>query len=177
LLLRAFGRLNNGERGQLHNRLTISWTEFYYLIEKLAVIVHRSGWSFNGIVCLARGGLRVGDILSRIFKCPLAILATSSYVNQQRGNLKIADCLTMTTDHLPNRILLVDDLVDSGETIKQTMEWLQSHYPIQALKTAVIWYKDQSKFTPDYFVEHLPGNIWIEQPFEIYESFSFADHP
>ena len=36
------------------------------------------GWRFDQILCLARGGLRVGDQLSRIFEVPLAILATSS---------------------------------------------------------------------------------------------------
>ncbi len=155
------------------NKLTVTWAEYHQLIEKLANIVYRSGWNFDGIICLARGGLRVGDILSRIFDCPLAILSTSSYHCQQQGKLKIAHSITMTTDKLPDRILLVDDLVDSGETMSQTIEWLHSHYGVKNIKTAVLWYKDKSKFCPDYFVEYLPGNIWIEQPFEIYEKFSF----
>lgn len=159
---------------QMTNKLTVTWAEYHQLIEKLAILIHRSGWHFNGIVCLARGGLRVGDILSRIFHCPLAILATSSYQGQQQGKLKIAHSLTMTTDKLPDRILLVDDLVDSGETLRQTIDWLYEHHEVQTIKTAVLWYKDRSKFSPDYVAEYLPGNIWIEQPFEIYEKFNFT---
>ena len=34
---------------------------------------------FDSILCLARGGLRVGDVISRIYDMPLAILAASSY--------------------------------------------------------------------------------------------------
>ena len=52
---------------------------FHQLIEKLALMVHRSGWKFDTILCLARGGVRPGDILSRIFDVPLAIMSTSSY--------------------------------------------------------------------------------------------------
>ena len=59
--------------------LHVSWTDYHYKIEQLAVKVHESKWEFNQIICLARGGLRVGDLLSRMFDLPLAILATASY--------------------------------------------------------------------------------------------------
>lgn len=153
---------------------SVSWTEYHQLIETLALQIYRSGYSFNSIVCIARGGLRIGDILSRIFSCPLAILASSSYQGKQRGELTIANSITMTTKTLPDRVLLVDDLVDSGETIVKTMEWLKYHYPIQEIKTAVLWYKINSKYTPDFFVEMVEGNTWIEQPFEVYEKFDFT---
>jgi hypothetical protein len=38
------------------------------------------------------------------------------------------------------------------------------------LRTAVIWTKGISKFTPDYSVEFLPTNPWIHQPFEAYDA-------
>ena len=59
--------------------LWVGWDEYHRLIELLALQVHASGWKFDQILCLARGGLRVGDQLSRIYDVPLAILATSSY--------------------------------------------------------------------------------------------------
>ena len=59
--------------------LYVSWTDYHRLIERLALQIHASGWGFDSILCLARGGLRVGDILSRIYEMPLAILAASSY--------------------------------------------------------------------------------------------------
>ncbi len=137
--------------------------------------IYRSGYGFNGILCLARGGLRVGDILSRIFHCPLAILATSSYRAQQRGELIIAEAITMTTPTLPDRLLLVDDLVDSGATIVQTLAWIKARYVLTAVRTGVLWYKSGSKYRPDYFVAEVPENVWIEQPFEVYEHFEFRD--
>ena len=59
--------------------LYVSYDEYHSLIEKLAIKVHQSGWEFDTILCLARGGMRPGDILSRIFDKPLAIMSTSSY--------------------------------------------------------------------------------------------------
>ena len=157
--------------------LYISWSDYHYKIEQLAVKIYQSGWQFNQIVCLARGGLRVGDILSRIYNQPLAILSTSSYSSagtHERSNLIISRQLTMTSEHLGSRILLVDDLVDSGITIQQTVPWLQKHddFPIQEIRTAVIWYKACSVVVPDYHVDYLADNPWIHQPFEHYESIS-----
>ena len=154
--------------------LYISWSDYHHKIEQLAAQIYQSGWEFNQIVCLARGGLRVGDIISRIYKQPLAILATSSYSGagkQERGELTFARHLTMTTQVLGSRILLVDDLVDSGVTLKETIPWLKknSETPIEEIRSAVIWYKACSVIAPDYYVDYLRDNPWIHQPFEHYE--------
>jgi uncharacterized protein len=158
--------------------LEISWDEYHESIESLADRIFQSQWEFNQIVCLARGGLRVGDILSRIFDRPLAILAASSYRGdgeRERGKLSIASQITMTTERLGDRVLLVDDLVDSGVTLQQTTIWLRDLHPeIQELKTAVIWYKACSNYVPDYHVSYLPDNPWIHQPFEKYDRYKLS---
>jgi hypoxanthine phosphoribosyltransferase len=160
--------------------LYVSWSEYHYKIEQLAAHIYHSGWEFNQIVCLARGGLRVGDILSRIYNQPLAILATSSYSGpgkQERGHLTFSRYMTMTTETLGSRILLVDDLVDSGITLKETLPWLHENInsPIDEIRTAVIWYKACSVIAPNYYVDYLPDNPWIHQPFEHYEKISPAE--
>lgn len=154
--------------------LHVSWTDYHQLIERLAAKVYQSHWEFDQIVCLARGGLRVGDVLSRIFEIPMAILATSSYHGpgkQSRNSLVFARDLTMTTPNLGSRVLLVDDLVDSGESLRRTLIWLDRHYGfyIEEVRTAVLWYKACSTFAPDYYVDYLDENPWIHQPFEEYE--------
>ncbi len=160
--------------------LYISWSDYHRKIEDLAVKIHESQWKFDRIVCIARGGLRVGDILSRIFDKPLAILAASSYSGAEgkvRGSIKFARDLTMVGDDLGDRILLVDDLVDSGVSLQQSIVWLQSRYSadIQEIRTAVIWYKACSVGIPDYYVDYLADNPWIHQPFEMYEKMSAVD--
>ena len=154
--------------------LNVSWPQYHALIERLALAVHDSGWHFNQIICIARGGLRVGDVLSRIFEVPLAILSTHSYAaggGTVRGQLVIAEHMTMTAPRLGERVLLVDDMVDSGHTLEAVSKTLPTRFVhIAELRTAVLWYKAHSVFRPDYFVEHLAENPWIYQPFEIYDT-------
>lgn len=152
--------------------LHIDWQEYYRLVERLIVKLHETKWRFNQIVCLARGGLRVGDVLSRVFDIPLAILATHSYKEEGlvRGSLRIAEQMTMTSSSLGDKILLVDDMVDSGETLQAVFRVLPERYPeVREWHTAVLWYKAHSIFKPDYYVDYLPDSPWIHQPFERYD--------
>ncbi|GAB4144721.1 MAG: phosphoribosyltransferase family protein [Cyanobacteria bacterium J069] len=154
--------------------LYVSWPDYHRLIEQLAVKVHESDWEFNQIVCIARGGLRVGDLLSRIFDLPLAILSTASYSGaggRSRGAITFSRDLAMTTPNLGSHVLLVDDLVDSGVSLKRSVEWLNHNYGfyIDEIRTGVLWYKACSIVKPDYYIEYLDDNPWIHQPFEYYE--------
>ena len=154
--------------------LYVSYDEYHNLIEKLAIKVHQSGWEFDTILCRARGGMRPGDILSRIFDKPLAIMSTSSYragAGTIQSNLDIARYITTPKGEIAGRVLLVDDLADSGVTLSAVVELLRKGYkPITELRTAVIWTKGLSTFSPDYSVEFLPTNPWIHQPFEAYDA-------
>jgi hypoxanthine phosphoribosyltransferase len=155
--------------------LYISWGEYHQLIERLALNVHESGWQFDQILCLARGGMRPGDMLSRIFDKPLAIMATSSYRAEAgtiQGRLDMAKYITLPKGELAGRILLVDDLADSGVTLAAVVDRLRGVPAITELRSAVLWTKAVSTYTPDYFVEVLPTSPWIHQPFEDYDGIS-----
>lgn len=158
--------------------LYVSYDEYHNLIEKLAIKIHQSGWQFDTILCLARGGMRPGDILSRIFDKPLAIMSTSSYradAGTVQGKLDIAHYITTPKGEIAGKVLLVDDLADSGLTLNSVIHQLRNNYqPITELRSAVIWTKGVSTFQADYSVEILPTNPWIHQPFESYDSLTPA---
>lgn len=154
--------------------LYCDWAEYHRLIERLALQIHDSGWQFDAVIALARGGLRVGDVLSRIFNKPLGVLTTSSYRTTGnvvgQGELKIGSAISAAEDVTQGRILLADDLVDSGVTLRKLLPVLQSRYPgMTELRTAVIWQKSISTFAPDFCVVRMPDSPWIHQPFELYE--------
>ncbi|MGB6053807.1 MAG: phosphoribosyltransferase [Burkholderiaceae bacterium] len=153
--------------------LWVSWSDYHRNIERLALMVHESGWKFDQVLCLARGGLRPGDIFSRIFDVPLAILSTSSYredAGTLRGDLDIAKYVTMTKGALSGKVLLLDDLVDSGVTLEKVQHHLKENFPaVTEIKSAVIWCKGCSSIKPDFYLDYLPTNPWIHQPFEEYD--------
>ena len=112
----------------------ISWDEYNKKIEQLAIQVYQDGWKFNQVVCIAKGGLRIGDVFSRLFNVPLAILSVESYngksneVKDQQGQFTFSRDLAKTTPNLGSRVLLVDDLADSGKTL------IKSIYNSQLIK-------------------------------------------
>ena len=153
--------------------LWVSWDEYHQAIERLALKVHESGWKFDQVLCLARGGLRPGDIFSRIFDVPLAILSTSSYREEtgtKQGELDIGKFIAMTRGSLAGKVLLLDDLVDSGVTLEKVQHHLKTHFPdVVEVKSAVIWCKACSSIRPDFYLDYLESNPWIHQPFEEYD--------
>jgi len=153
--------------------LWVSWDEYHRMIERLALKVYESGWKFDQVLCLARGGVRPGDVFSRIFDVPLAILSTSSYREEggtKQSDLDIAKYMTMTKGPLAGRVLLVDDLADSGVTLQKVSAHLTENFKgVTEVKSAVIWVKGTSAYRPDYYLDDLPHNPWIHQPFEDYD--------
>jgi hypoxanthine phosphoribosyltransferase len=129
--------------------LWVSWDEYNRLVERLALQVYESNWKFDMVLCLARGGVRPGDVISRIFDVPLAILSTSSYREEagtKQGNLDIAKYMTMTKGPLAGRILLVDDLADSGVTLQGARAPDRELCRRHRSRSAVIWVKGTSAF-------------------------------
>lgn len=158
--------------------LWISWEDYHRAIEDLACKVDQSGWVFDQVLCLARGGLRPGDVFSRLFNVPLAVLSTSSYREAggtARGEFDISPHIASTAGPLAGNILLVDDLVDSGVTLQTVQTYLSTHFPsVKQVRSAVMWVKACSVFQPDYYGEHLAQSPWIHQPFERYDNLTPA---
>lgn len=164
----------------LMSDLYVSWSEYHKNIEILTAKIYQSGWEFNQIVCIAKGGLRIGNLICRIYDIPLAILFASSYGGAEkrvRGKIRFSQHLASVNEVLGDRILLVDDLADSGTSLLEGVNWLKNLYgdQIKEIRTGVIWWKAASKVTPDYYVAHLKDNPWIHQPFEYYEKITPED--
>ena len=81
--------------------------------------------------------------------------------------------------NMGGKILLCDDLSDTGITLNKSVDWLKKYEPIKGkiedIKTATLWKKQKSTFNPDYCAVNLPDNPWIVQPFEVYEEIRIED--
>ena len=75
-----------------------------------------------------------------------------------------------------NKVLLIDDLSDTGLTLNKSIEWLKNYAPtkdyIKEVKTACLWKKKSSTFEPDFCPVRLDSDPWIVQPTEHYEELS-----
>ena len=157
--------------------LVVSWDQYHALIERLALLVYDHGCPFDQVVALSRGGLRVGDTLSRIFSRPLAVMAISSYGGangREQSGVRVGQSLAHTCPRLGSRLLLVDDLADSGATLAAATTWLRQSINPDSLTTAVLWLKGHSAVRPHLWAMELPASPWILQPFERYEQLTPA---
>jgi|TARA_B100001093_G_scaffold332865_1_gene317834 hypoxanthine phosphoribosyltransferase len=158
------------------NKLIIDWKEYNLIVEKLAIKIFESGYKPTMLIGIMRGGAPIIDVLSRVFKLKCAYLAVESYSGEgtedQQGELVFSREISSTMQDMGGRLLLCDDLSDTGVTLQKSISWLYN-YPaiknIESIKTAVLWKKKDSTFEPDYCAQRLDSNPWIVQPFENYE--------
>jgi len=88
------------------------------------------------------------------------VIAVKSY-NADRTRGKTTIQLEKDWQHLQNKqILVVDDLVDHGGTMAFVVNLVRQFHP-KTVKTAVIYKKSCSNFTPDFFARETPANEWI----------------
>ena len=166
----------------MSEKLIIDWKEYNLIVEKLAIQIHKSGFKPTMLIGIMRGGAPIIDVLSRVFKLKCAYLAVESYsgkgTEDQQGEIVFSREISSTVQDMGGRLLLCDDLSDTGVTLKKSINWL-NNYPsiknIESIKTAVLWKKKDSTYEPDYCAQRLESNPWIVQPFEHYEEVKIQD--
>ena len=167
----------------MSEKLIINWEEYYRTVEKLAIQVDESEFKPTILVGIMRGAAPMIDVLSRIFKLKCAYLAVESYsgkgVEDEQGDIVFSREMSSIAKNMGGKILLCDDLSDTGITLNKSVDWLKKYNPIkdkiEDIKTATLWKKKKSTFEPDYCAVRLPDNPWIVQPFEIYEEIRIDD--
>tara|TARA_B100001057_G_scaffold364885_1_gene367928 strand:- start:331 stop:858 length:528 start_codon:yes stop_codon:yes gene_type:complete len=162
------------------DKLIITFDEYNKIVEKLAIIIHKN-YKPTVLVGIMRGAAPIIDILSRILKLPIAYIVIQSYsgegLEDKQGKLMFArEISSLANNEDFNRVLLIDDLSDTGLTLNKSIEWLKNYGPtkdfIKEVKTACLWKKKSSSFEPDFCPVILNSDPWIVQPTEHYEEVS-----
>ena len=167
----------------MSEKLIVSWDEYNKTVEKLAIQIHESGYKPTILIGIMRGAAPMIDVLSRIFKLKCAYLAVESYsgkgVEDEQGNIVFSREMSSIAPNMGGKILLCDDLSDTGITFNKSIDWLKKYPPLKGkiknIKTAVLWKKKDSTFEPDFCAQRLDDNPWIVQPFERYEEVRIED--
>tara|TARA_Y100000748_G_scaffold136194_1_gene114319 strand:+ start:716 stop:1240 length:525 start_codon:yes stop_codon:yes gene_type:complete len=167
----------------MSEKLIVSWEQYNQTVEKLAIQIEESKYRPDILVGIMRGAAPMIDVLSRIFKLKCAYLAVESYsgkgIEDEQGDIVFSREMSSIAPNMGGRILLCDDLSDTGITFNKSIDWLKKYGPIkdkiEDIKTATLWKKKKSTFEPDYCAVKLPDNPWIVQPFEIYEEVRIED--
>lgn len=145
--------------------LSVTWKDYHALSQKIAAAILSHEKPFDCIIAIGRGGLTFGHLLSDFLRIPISSITIQSYTDiQQQGEVKITGALSERIDH--RRVLLVDDIADTGTTLKRAVLYLKEFNP-KTITTATLFYKPHSSIRPDYFAKQTKH--WILQPFEVTE--------
>ena len=143
----------------------LSWPEYGNLAEALAEKVRSSGKQFDLVIGIARGGMPVAMVVSDHLGVRVDFINVKSYDGVTKVSApRILSTLTEAVEG--KNILLVDDLVDQGDTLEAMKEYLRKQKP-RVLETAVLFKKPWSKAEPDYYLEVV--DKWVVFPFELSE--------
>ena len=165
------------------DKLIITFEEYTKIVEKLAIQIHEH-YQPTVLVGIMRGAAPILDILSRILKLPIAYIVIQSYsgdgTEDNQGELMFArEISSLANNEDFKKVLLVDDLSDTGLTLNKSIEWLKDYAPIKnyikEVKTACLWKKKSSTFEPDFCPVRLDSDPWIVQPTEHYEELSIEE--
>ena len=149
------------------NKLWYSWEEMRRDVNVLARDIVLDKFDPNVIVGLSRGGLTPGVMLSHWFKKPFKPVKSSL-----RDFPEWEDYLPKPTDE---RVLIVDDICDSGETFQKMQSWIRGprkNMPLDLpvdVRFASLWWNNECDFEPTYYVNEMAKNstnTWIMFPWE-----------
>jgi len=150
----------------LNGFLSISWDEYFRLVNKLADEIIKSNKRYDRIVGITRAGLTLGHFLSDVLSLPISVFTIKSYSDiEKQETVEITEKLI--ADIKAKDILLVDELADTGKTFKKAIEYLQKKKP-KSITTGAVFYKPHSIYKPDFYVE--TTDKWVLLPYEFTEN-------
>lgn len=140
----------------------LGWPEYGRLLERLAKLVASDGSGFDLVIGIARGGLPVAMVLSDRLGTKVDFINVKSY--EGIGKRAKPRILTTITENIRGeRILLADDIVDHGDTMKTVSDYLRKGSPAE-LRTAALFTKPWSSVRPDYSLGTVES--WVVFPYE-----------
>ncbi len=132
-----------------------SYEEFVADVRRMARHIDRS---YDAIVAIARGGVTFGHFLAEILHIR-RIHTVNAIGYDDTRKLSCVEVFDIPDLACYERILLVDDIIDSGDTIQAVLEKLRSHYDV-AVDVATLFYKPTASLQPRYYARI--ADAWID---------------
>lgn len=149
--------------------ITPGWDDIFDMCVEGANRIDELDIKFDFIVALSRGGLIPGRIFSDLLEIRDVIVLDVKYylgIGLKSDKPRITELVRNTITS--RNILVVDDVVDSGESIKAAFEYLKTFNP-KTMKIFTLHVKPQRIINPDIYIKETTA--WIIYPWELLECF------
>lgn len=156
----------------------INWSDYCSNInsicKKISKSPRQSGFRFDIVIGISRGGIIAADLINRKFltKAPIVCLWGDYYENQpeilfETDNAVINKYLfeALKSEKYKN-ILVVDDITRTGQTLINATNLLRSKFKDKTIKNAVLYVPDKHKHKVDFYGEIIK-DLDIAMPYSI----------
>jgi xanthine phosphoribosyltransferase len=149
---------------QPEKQFPVSWDQFHRDARALAWRLAEAG-PFTAIVCITRGGMVPAAIVAR--ELGIRVIETvcvASYNHTTQGELTllkgVAESILAAGGGRGKGVLVVDDLVDTGQTAKLVRDILpEAHF-------AAVYAKPKGRPMVDTFITEVSQDTWIFFPWD-----------
>jgi xanthine phosphoribosyltransferase len=149
------------------------YNDFRDGIKHIAESITNSGWNPDYIVGIVRGGSIPAVHLSHKLNVPVVMVAWNTRDTTIFG--KESNCWIPEDIHRGKKVLVVDDIVDGGDTIRELLEdWNKStaglgDLPVDNLRVAAMYYNTAQDVKVDFYHNTVDRNDdprWVIFPWE-----------
>ena len=148
--------------------VVLKWVDVDRMVNELALKIE-TFYHPHLVVGIHRGGATVAHLLTdRLGLHRFHSIGCESYRGiAKAGEVKIYQPLTIKSLRSQD-VLLVDDVSDTGRSLRQVVENEVLPKKPQTLRTATLHIKPETIYLPDYYIKKVDG--WIIYPWETYET-------
>ena len=145
-----------------------TWSQIYDILLSQAQKIWAKNFKADIVVGVARGGLVPARILTDLLETPeLATIQISFYQDIAQPTLKPTLKQTLTALIEGKKVLLVDDIADTGGSLKLAQTHLHQQGALET-KTATLYLKPQSITIPDFYEKQT--SAWVVFPWDTKET-------
>ena len=135
-----------------------SYDEFAVDAKKMAKQI-KDEFDPEVILALARGGLTLGHSLAVALE-NRNLFTINSIHYEDTNKLDTIQIFNVPDLSKYTKILLVDDIIDSGESMVEIKRELLKRYPNLDIKIATVFYKEKALLLPEFKVKE--AHDWVE---------------
>jgi hypoxanthine phosphoribosyltransferase len=150
----------------------ITWPEIYRLCLDISKQVHSSGYQPDIVIAIARGGFIPARLVCDFLD--LNALTSIKIQHYRSGADRLEKAVLeypLCTEIRDLNVLLVDDVNDSGKTLKLAVSYLQTFQPAD-IKTIVMHQKMTSRYPIDFYAKKVIKWRWLIYPWAVFEDVS-----
>ena len=135
-----------------------------FLSKSLALRFKLNNKNFTHVIGIARGGMIPATMISYVLGTKLLVYGVRSYDNKKQSVIKIEQDLDFESLDKTSRLLVVDDICDTGKTFEHIKERIGDKFA--TVRYASLFAKRTAQKKVDHYSVLVEDDIWITFPWE-----------